>query len=63
MITVGGTHSDSEETKVKNSQNTPQRVEVIVPNYEICCMWGYSKVSDCGETSRCKLSFSFRLMY
>jgi hypothetical protein len=57
LITVGETDSDSGETTVKNGQNTPQRVEVIVPNYERCCMWGYSKVSNCGESSHCKLSF------
>ncbi|CAF4127972.1 unnamed protein product [Adineta steineri] len=44
--------SDSEETKVKSGQNTPPRVEVIVPDYTRCCMQACPKVDGCGETTR-----------
>jgi hypothetical protein len=45
---------DSVKTKEDNGQSIYERVEIILPNYSECCMWGYENVRDCGDTSRCK---------
>ena len=49
--------SDSEDAKVKKGQTTPERVKLIVPSYDKCCLWDNPKVSTCGPTSHSKLSF------
>jgi hypothetical protein len=57
--------SDSKDTKVKKGQTTSERVEIIIPSYDKCCMRGYklSNLAACGPTSHSKLSFSSRLIY
>jgi hypothetical protein len=50
----------SEKVKGDNGRDNSNRVEIILPKYNECCLWDNSCVSACGDTSHRKESFLSR---
>ena len=50
---------NSDEVREDNDHSVLRRVELVIPNYDECCLWGNPNVTICGSTSHSKQPLLF----